>query len=160
MKKKKKKKTRGWVAPFGYPRINACSQFPLAYRSVPRPSSPLRCQGIHQMPLRHLIILIVHARPPQHALGTKPIANSKRNARQFFENRPSSGTTQSTASRLTDPLHTQTNDKHPTRSKNTAASVAPSFSITLIRVQDLRKNLTSRCQKTPTSAHRKCSQDP
>jgi hypothetical protein len=28
------------VAPFGNPRINACSQLPEAYRSRPRPSSP------------------------------------------------------------------------------------------------------------------------
>jgi hypothetical protein len=31
---------KGWVAPFGYPRINACSRLPVAFRSVPRPSSP------------------------------------------------------------------------------------------------------------------------
>jgi hypothetical protein len=31
---------RGWVAPFGCPRINACSRLPMAFRSVPRPSSP------------------------------------------------------------------------------------------------------------------------
>ena len=30
----------GWVAPFGYPRIKACSRLPVAFRSVPRPSSP------------------------------------------------------------------------------------------------------------------------
>ena len=30
----------GGVAPFGYPRINACSRLPMAFRSVPRPSSP------------------------------------------------------------------------------------------------------------------------
>ena len=30
----------GWVAPFGHPRINACSRLPMAFRSVPRPSSP------------------------------------------------------------------------------------------------------------------------
>src|SRR6202453_2342276 len=31
---------KGWVAPFGYPRIKACSRLPVAFRSVPRPSSP------------------------------------------------------------------------------------------------------------------------
>ena len=31
---------KGWVAPFGHPRINACSRLPVAFRSVPRPSSP------------------------------------------------------------------------------------------------------------------------
>src|SRR3954466_13845904 len=30
----------GWVAPFGHPRINAGSRLPVAFRSVPRPSSP------------------------------------------------------------------------------------------------------------------------
>ena len=29
------------VAPFGHPGINACVQLPQAYRSLPRPSSPL-----------------------------------------------------------------------------------------------------------------------
>jgi hypothetical protein len=31
----------GWVAPFGYPRIKACRQLPVAFRSPPRPSSAL-----------------------------------------------------------------------------------------------------------------------
>ncbi len=31
---------KGWVAPFGHPRIKACSRLPMAFRSVPRPSSP------------------------------------------------------------------------------------------------------------------------
>src|SRR3978361_1045045 len=30
----------GGVAPFGYPWIKACSRLPMAFRSVPRPSSP------------------------------------------------------------------------------------------------------------------------
>ena len=30
----------GGVAPFGHPRIKACSRLPMAFRSVPRPSSP------------------------------------------------------------------------------------------------------------------------
>ena len=30
----------GWVSPFGNPRIKVCSQLPVAYRSVLRPSSP------------------------------------------------------------------------------------------------------------------------
>ena len=32
---------KGWVSPFGHPRINDCSHLPAAFRSVPRPSSPL-----------------------------------------------------------------------------------------------------------------------
>jgi hypothetical protein len=35
----------GRVAPFGHPRINACVPLPLAYRSLPRPSSPLCAQA-------------------------------------------------------------------------------------------------------------------
>ena len=34
-----------WVPPFGYPRINAYSQLPAAFRSVSRPSSPLIAQA-------------------------------------------------------------------------------------------------------------------
>ena len=30
----------GWVSPFGHSRIKACSQLPVTFRSVPRPSSP------------------------------------------------------------------------------------------------------------------------
>jgi hypothetical protein len=36
---------RRWVAPFGNSRINACSQLPVTYRSVPRPSSPLSAKA-------------------------------------------------------------------------------------------------------------------
>ena len=39
-----------WVAPFGYPRIKACSQLPTAYRSVPRPSSPARAKASTERP--------------------------------------------------------------------------------------------------------------
>ena len=28
-----------WVSPFGHLRINTCMQFPVAFRSLPRPSS-------------------------------------------------------------------------------------------------------------------------
>ena len=31
-----------WVAPFGHLRINSCLRIPAAFRSLPRPSSPLR----------------------------------------------------------------------------------------------------------------------
>jgi hypothetical protein len=31
----------GWVAPFGYPRIDSCLPIPAAFRSLPRPSSPI-----------------------------------------------------------------------------------------------------------------------
>ena len=40
----------GWVAPFGDTRIKACSQLPMSYRSVPRPSSPLSAKASTECP--------------------------------------------------------------------------------------------------------------
>ena len=39
-----------WVPPFGYPRINAYSQLPAAFRSVLRPSSPLSAKAFTKCP--------------------------------------------------------------------------------------------------------------
>src|SRR6202042_692189 len=44
----------GGVAPFGYPRINACSRLPMAFRSVPRPSSPPGAKASTECPYRAL----------------------------------------------------------------------------------------------------------
>ena len=38
------------VSPFGYPWIKACSRLPLAFRSVPRPSSPLDAKASAKRP--------------------------------------------------------------------------------------------------------------
>lgn len=38
------------VAPFGYPRIKAYSQLPMAFRSVSRPSSPLGAKASTKCP--------------------------------------------------------------------------------------------------------------
>ena len=40
----------GRVSPFGHPRIKACSQLPVAFRSVPRPSSPLDAKASTKRP--------------------------------------------------------------------------------------------------------------
>ena len=40
----------GWVAPFGDPGINDCSHLPRAFRSVPRPSSPLSAKASTKCP--------------------------------------------------------------------------------------------------------------
>ena len=45
----------GWVAPFGYPRIKACSRLPVAFRRVPRPSSPLCAKASTRCPSIRLI---------------------------------------------------------------------------------------------------------
>ena len=42
----------GRVPPFGYPRINARLQLPVAFRSLPRPSSPSCAQASTTRPLR------------------------------------------------------------------------------------------------------------
>ncbi len=39
-------------SPFGYPRINACSRLPMAFRSVPRPSSPPGAKASTECPYR------------------------------------------------------------------------------------------------------------
>ncbi len=39
-----------WVSPFGYSRIKACSQLPMTFRSVPRPSSPLSAKASTRCP--------------------------------------------------------------------------------------------------------------
>ena len=39
-----------WVFPFGYLRIKGCSHLPVAFRSVPRPSSPLRAKASTRCP--------------------------------------------------------------------------------------------------------------
>ncbi len=41
---------RRWVSPFGNPGIKACSRLPPAYRSVPRPSSPLSAKASTRYP--------------------------------------------------------------------------------------------------------------
>jgi hypothetical protein len=41
---------KGWVAPFGHPRITGRSPLPSAFRSVPRPSSPLGTKASTRCP--------------------------------------------------------------------------------------------------------------
>ena len=40
----------GWVTPFGHLRVNACLQLTTAYRSLPRPSSPLGAKAFTSCP--------------------------------------------------------------------------------------------------------------
>ena len=58
---------KGWVSPFGHPRINDCSHLPAAFRSVPRPSSPLGAKASTECPS---LTPYPHHRPrtgPSHA---------------------------------------------------------------------------------------------
>ena len=42
---------RGWVVPFGNPRIKVCLPLPEAYRSLPRPSSAANAKASTEHPL-------------------------------------------------------------------------------------------------------------
>ena len=57
----------GWVAPFGDPRINACSRLPVAFRSVPRPSSPPGAKASTECPC-HTRYRGPSAKTPGHAM--------------------------------------------------------------------------------------------
>ncbi len=92
----------GGVSPFGNPRIKACSRLPMAYRSVPRPSSPLGAKASTKCPY---LTLDLRSPRPSRALRIAPkLAQKAWNSIQ-------------------DALHTQTERRHPTGSK-TAASRA------------------------------------
>jgi hypothetical protein len=54
---------KGRVAPFGDPRIKGCSPLPAAFRSVPRPSSPLSAKASTKCP---------------YALDPKPVRRTQR----------------------------------------------------------------------------------
>ena len=49
---------RGWVAPFGDPGIADRSHLPRAFRSVPRPSSPLSAKASTRCPSLRLILTL------------------------------------------------------------------------------------------------------
>ena len=76
--------SKGWVSPFGHPRINDRSHLPAAFRSVPRPSSPLSAKASTERPY---LTSYPHHRPrtgPNHAqckLLTNSSASHHINAR-------------------------------------------------------------------------------
>ena len=58
---------KGWVSPFGNPRIKACSQLPVAYRSVLRPSSPLSAKASTKCPYAlDCRVVAYRGKPRQH----------------------------------------------------------------------------------------------
>src|SRR3954451_2195870 len=61
---------KGGVSPFGHPRINDRSHLPAAFRSVPRPSSPLGAKASTERPC-----LTHHPTTPTPARSTKPRTN-------------------------------------------------------------------------------------
>ena len=70
-----------WVAPFGDPRIKACSRLPKAFRSVPRPSSPLGAKASTRCPCFPRPPPATTARPAPRDLrsrGAPPIGAPRR----------------------------------------------------------------------------------
>jgi hypothetical protein len=55
----------GWVAPFGDPGIADRSHLPRAFRSVPRPSSPLSAKASTRCPSLALDLFYSSAQPPR-----------------------------------------------------------------------------------------------
>src|SRR3954469_22878635 len=59
---------KGRVAPFGHPRIKACSRLPMAFRSVPRPSSPPGAKASTECPS----LAREHSSPGNVSKDTRP----------------------------------------------------------------------------------------
>ena len=49
------------VSPFGHPRINSCLPIPAAFRSLPRPSSPIEAKA---SPVRSSFLRLESCQPP------------------------------------------------------------------------------------------------
>ena len=62
----------GWVAPFGHPGITDRSHLPRAFRSVPRPSSPLSAKASTRCPYLRLIPGASVAAEPKGSAGETP----------------------------------------------------------------------------------------
>ena len=82
----------GWVSPFGHPRINDRSHLPAAFRSVPRPSSPLGAKASTGRPslARHRPFDRNNPNqpnPPPPARRTKPRPTSKTTKGQARQHR-------------------------------------------------------------------------
>ncbi len=70
----------GWVAPFGDPRIHGRSPLPSAFRSVPRPSSPLGTKAFTRCPSLEL----AHAQPQARASRAQMAAGRTQRAAQRY----------------------------------------------------------------------------
>src|SRR3954465_3646148 len=60
-----------WVSPFGNRRVKACSQLTDAYRSVPRPSSPVHAKASTNCPYLTLENLHHHRQACLHYTGVE-----------------------------------------------------------------------------------------
>jgi hypothetical protein len=117
----------GWVSPFGNPRINDRSHLPAAYRSVPRPSSPLGAKASTERSYRaHQNHTCPHAGPSPTHVSVQPklsMPSYYYQSLHLFTPHPS----QPAARAADQPRHVVTNPIH--LSNNTAAPLRPLLGI-------------------------------
>src|ERR671916_309783 len=99
-----------WVAPFGDPRIEARSRLPGAYRSVPRPSSPLGAKASAGCP--SLARPAPAAAPPPHRGRGRDVHTTTRQEGDASHERRTSGRRRRRASA---PVDDKTSDQGKTR---------------------------------------------
>ena len=75
------------VVLFGHLRINECVLLPVAYRSLPRPSSPVSAKASTVRPylLDHIIIPTIFLHEPMSTPGNRAIYNCSRSFRYLHE---------------------------------------------------------------------------
>ena len=126
---------KGRVAPFGDPRIKGCSPLPAAFRSVPRPSSPLSAKASTKCPyaLDPMRFRRTQRADPPHATSTPRLILST----SFY---PPGRSTGSLAARA----------QSPTGASPKPGNPLPTASrIPIHNVNDQRTEITGRGQMPP-----------
>ncbi len=85
----------GGVAPFGYLRIKVCSQLPEAFRSVPRPSSPLSAKASTKCPSKRLSPTTRNSKAA-HMPAKQAVTSANHRCGRFFFNSASFSSNNST----------------------------------------------------------------
>ncbi len=121
----------GRVSPFGNPRIKACSQLPVAFRSVLRPSSPLSAKASTKCPFALDCRVVAYRGKPRQRYVSDFISNILAPQNSLYANREGRCFEYFVGSGL-QPIHdvqqrNRTNDKH-------VAGAKPAF-----RSSDLEK---------------------
>ena len=146
---------KGWVSPFGHPRINDRSHLPAAFRSVPRPSSPLGAKASTECPS---LTPYPHHRPrtgPNHApCNYQPVRAAAP---------ASSPASRSNAARRCAPLtHTQNHLHHVKEHARPARHPAPSrgsWTTPHERVSEVPPPLAGQHTRPSTVSPRRKAQD-
>ena len=133
----------GWVAPFGDPGITDRSHLPRAFRSVPRPSSPLSAKASTRCPcfaLDHRIAVTGDAAPPPRT-GPNPVPGpgEKRGRRPRMK------------TLLSDQLGASTASPGPSASVTSQLSLHPSINSAPIARRGVVKSSPNVAFAMPTS---------